>query len=86
MQQSIGKFLEETYDSRPHRLAGSINWVQALSNANYHAVETESINIQWKDMLLWCNEHVGVEHYTWTGTIFWFETSEVALLFVLKWL
>lgn len=40
---------------------------------------------QWQYVHQWCQEQFGEEHYTWTGSIFWFEDEKHAMLFALRW-
>ena len=39
----------------------------------------------WPAVHDWCREHVGEDHYTWTGGTFWFEKDRDAVSFSLKW-
>lgn len=36
-------------------------------------------------MQVWCDEQLGEEHYAWTGSNFWFETENDAIMFALRW-
>lgn len=79
---------EATYRSRgaAEVLVGKmpdIKWADTLRNAGYHSVRISMS--RWTDVHPWCNENFGEEHYTWTGTSFWFETEQDAILFALKW-
>lgn len=33
----------------------------------------------------WANEHIGGENYSWTGSTFWFNNTEDATRFALRW-
>lgn len=46
-----------------------------------HAVNTK----EWSEMHRWCCDQFGVEHYSWTGSTFWFENEKDVLLFALRW-
>lgn len=39
----------------------------------------------WREIHEWCRAQFGNEHYTWTGSTFWFETEQDAVLFNLRW-
>lgn len=39
----------------------------------------------WKEVHQWCKELYGEEHYTWTGSRFWFENDCDAMWFALRW-
>jgi hypothetical protein len=40
---------------------------------------------EWQDIHRWCCEHMGKDHYSWTGSTFWFENERDAILFTLRW-
>lgn len=61
-----------------------IHWNNLLRSAGYYPVELTSYE-HWRDIVIWCNEMVGENHYTWTGYTMWFETSESAMMFALRW-
>ena len=39
----------------------------------------------WKEVHRWCKEQYGEDHYTWTGSRFWFETEQDATWFAMRW-
>jgi hypothetical protein len=62
-------------------------WHQRFRAAGYYSVE---VNLQhpfnlWQDIHEWCVDQFGENHYTWTGSTFWFETDQAAVLFALRW-
>ena len=61
-----------------------INWPLTFEHAGYYSHQIDSIKY-WTDIHLWCHEHVGENHYAWTGSVFWFERHEDAVFFKLKW-
>lgn len=66
---------------------GLIDWNRVLAEKGYYSIQaggTKAI-ANWRECHAWCKEQFG-EHYTWTGSKFWFETEEDAMLFVLKWI
>ena len=40
---------------------------------------------EWQKIHRWCRENIGEQHYSWTGSTFWFETERAAMLFALRW-
>lgn len=59
------------------------DWNSVLKAGGYHAVQIR--RGEWEEMHQWFKKHIGETHYTWTGSIFWFETEEAALWASLKW-
>jgi hypothetical protein len=52
-------------------------YVPIILGSNYHS--------GWNSIHEWCIEEIGVDHYTWTGSTFWFEYEKDATLFALRW-
>ena len=42
-------------------------------------------HLMWPDVHDWCKQNIGEQHYSWTGSRFWFEHREHAVWFALKW-
>ena len=59
-------------------------WHQRFSAAGYYSAEVD-LNHPWQDIHAWCVDQFGEDHYTWTGSTFWFETDQAAVLFALRW-
>lgn len=59
-------------------------WNIRFRNAGYYSVEATNLS-QWTQVHAWCEEQFGKEHYSWSGTTFWFERSDHAMWFALKW-
>jgi hypothetical protein len=74
--ESIGAFMQW------HGTPGVV-WPELLANAGYISVEHQQG--LWQNVHDWCKEVIGYEHYSWTGSTFWFETKEHALMFKLCW-
>jgi len=55
--------------------------------AGYYPVELSSRTLmgEWQECHRWCCEHIGEDHYSWTGGTFWFETEQAAMWFALRW-
>ena len=55
--------------------------------AGYHPVELGTLFLmgEWQECHRWCCEHIGKDHYSWTGGTFWFENQRDAILFALRW-
>lgn len=62
------------------------DWRCAYDSQGYFSVLLgyEGYN-NWADVHRWCEEHIGKEHYSWTGSRFWFDSIDNAALFSLKW-
>lgn len=58
-------------------------WKDLLREQGYYPVAAGLGS--WADIHEWCNQHIGEQHYTWTGEVFWFETEQAAMLFTLRW-
>jgi len=61
-----------------------INWPETFKKAGYIPHHINTIK-SWREMHTWCIDKFGEEHYSWTGSVFWFENKEDATLFVLRW-
>lgn len=62
------------------------DWRWAFDKMNYPSVLLGSASHQqWTEVHAWCQEHVGEQHYAWTGSRFWFDQEKDAMLFALKW-
>lgn len=62
------------------------NWRRAFDKMNYpSALLGYEGHHQWQEVHVWCKEQFGEDHYTWTGSRFWFDRTEDAALFALKW-
>ena len=66
---------------------GLIDWNRVLAEKGYCPVQAGGFSAvgNWRECHAWCKEQFGREHYTWTGSKFWFETEQDAMLFLLKW-
>jgi hypothetical protein len=65
---------------------GNFNWRKAYLEKGYPNVLLGSEgHTQWQEVHAWCKEHIGTEHYIWTGSRFWFDNVDNAALFALKW-
>ena len=62
-------------------------WNLRFQDAGYYGIEAsrESIRDYWQEMHQWCEQQFGEDRYAWTGSTFWFETDNDAMLFGLKW-
>jgi hypothetical protein len=61
-----------------------INWPATYKQAGYISYQLKTLKT-WTSMHEWCQTNIGQEHYSWTGTIFWFERQEDAVVFALRW-
>ena len=62
-------------------------WKRRYSEAGYHSVFAGLLGVEgeWQEIHRWCCEHIGRDHYSWTGGTFWFENERDATLFALRW-
>lgn len=62
-------------------------WASRFREAGYYSVPAglKGVQQEWQSIHNWCEKQFGSNHYTWTGSTFWFETEEHAVLFALRW-
>ena len=64
----------------------NINWRGALDKKGYPSVLLGyQGHLEWQDVHAWCEQQFGKDSYTWTGSRFWFDRTEDAALFALRW-
>lgn len=80
--KSISEFIDSV--ELPPGMPSLVEWDKILREGGYYMVPVTSYN-HWQQVIAWCNEMFGEDHYTWTGYSMWFETSEAATLFALRW-
>lgn len=93
---NIREFIDATKEKhrehlRNHRAVGvlltpgkHIYWNEELANAGYITVKLTR-SADWPEVHRWCIDNFGEDHYTWSGTDFWFESEEDAIMFSLRW-
>jgi hypothetical protein len=59
------------------------DWTLVLQKGGYHSVVFRKG--EWSRMHVWCQENFGKNHYTWSGSTFWFETEKDAAWYALHW-
>lgn len=62
----------------------SLNWHDMFVAKGYYQVNVNNDTHPLPNLLQWCDENIGIGHYTWEYTRFWFETEEDAVRFALK--
>ena len=83
--KSIADIVERIYDNMEGS-RGSIDWNVLLTKENLYPVKyLVYADKSWTETQKWCQDTFGSKHYTWTGSYFWFETSEDAMMFALRW-
>lgn len=57
------------------------------NEAGYYSVKAGLLGVrdEWQEMHRWCRDCVGEDHYSWTGSTFWFENQRDAIMFALRW-
>lgn len=60
------------------------DWTQRFTSAGYHKVVLTDVTV-WQEVHEWCEEEFGRDHYSWNGSNFWFENTEDAFRFTLRW-
>jgi hypothetical protein len=84
----ISEFIRDV--SLPKAMPTLVDWRDLLRSEGYYPVEF-NCTVQltsyghWQDIIAWCNEMFGENHFTWTGQTMWFESSESAMMFILRW-
>lgn len=83
---NIQEYIEYIKTTDPMAKKLDYRWDQTLDKMSYSNVllGTQG-HYLWPEVHQWCKEQFGEEHYTWTGSIFWFDNTENALQFALKW-
>jgi len=60
------------------------NLPEILAENNFYSCPLKQVN-KWPDVHKWCEWQFGRDHYVWIGNIFWFETEQDQILFMLTW-
>jgi len=90
---NIREFIDKTKEKhrehlRNHHALGvtgkTILWSEELAAAGYITVKLTR-SADWPEVHRWCIDNIGEDHYTWSGTDFWFESEEDAVMFSLRW-
>jgi hypothetical protein len=63
--------------------SGRAAYADELEETGFHKVQLVNLK-HWDQIHAWCTEKFGL-NYTWTGSQFWFCTSEDAIEFSLTW-
>jgi hypothetical protein len=87
----IVEFINDHLASRPSPIDAEDypDWNRYLEANGYYGVyidTSKSTRMEIKGMLAWANDRYGKGHCYWTGSCFWFDREEDALLFALKWI
>lgn len=81
----IGQFCRRIFvEQSDKQMISNIDWNGELERAGYHYVYLHQPG-SWNDVHSWCQEQFGEEHYSWTGSKFWFDDPKNATLFSLRW-
>ena len=77
----------QTYDLQSAINIANGHWDLRFRDAGYYGVDLSAHGGRGRrELHEWCKEHIGHQHYAWTGTsMFWFETESSAVMFALKW-
>lgn len=59
-----------------------LDWNSVFEDQGYYSV---TVRPKSKECYVWCAEQFGKDHYAWTGSKFWFETEQDAIIFTLRW-
>lgn len=89
MKDCIRDFIDswKVYDKEYYPSQVHPPWSTRFRDAGYFSVPLTDNNLlhQWQDVHRWCEHEFGERHYTWTGSIFWFENDRDAMWFALRW-
>jgi hypothetical protein len=85
--------IETIREFAEHRRVRQWNHATALTvreeyqAAGYYPVELGGLGLvgEWQECHRWCQDHIGRDHYSWTGSTFWFENQRDATLFAPRW-
>ncbi len=82
---SIQDYIDSVLSSTNYRTA-DVDWRRRFTEQGYYTVLPGQHGLRlWNEMHEWCEKHIGVKHYSWTGSRFWFETEDAAFRFTLRW-
>lgn len=78
--------LRERVDAEKAKWNNSVLWAEVFGRIGYTSIILEkNYHSRWSEIHQWCKEEIGTDHYTWTGSTFWFEYKKDAILFALRW-
>lgn len=80
---SLAEF-SRTWRERDRGKIQDVDWTARFITAGYHKVVLTDITV-WQEVHEWCKEEIGGNHYSWSGSNFWFENTEDAFRFTLRW-
>lgn len=83
---SISEFIRQLERDRVANSSTS-RWSCEFRQAGYFPAELtmRGCITNWQAAHNWCKTEIGEDHYSWTGSVFWFEREEHAVMFILKW-
>jgi hypothetical protein len=80
---SIGEFIRLVQRLRDEKeTVRPLDWNSTLEDQGFHSVKVSPWN---NEVYEWCTEQYGIEHFAWTGSKFFFETEQDAIMFTLRW-
>ena len=80
---SIGNFIRLVQRLRDEKeTLEPLDWNSVFEDQGYYSVLLRPRN---KECYEWCAEQFGKEHFAWTGSKFFFETEQDAIMFKLRW-
>ena len=83
---NIKQVMEHTKKTDPLFGTTDYDWRALFVKKGYHSVLLAFESHQmWPDVHAWCKQHIGEQHYSWTGSRFWFENPQDAAWFALRW-
>lgn len=96
MPSNIREFTEQYYArwtqrrwTQEHELPDPINWHELLADQNYVRLklpESLLLGPPFFEVDVWCIENIGPDHYIHVGNYIWFDSTEQATAFALRWL
>lgn len=83
MTETIRDFAEQRRVRQwDHSTAARVQ--EEYQTSGYYPIQV-NILWYWGEIHEWCCQHIGRDHYSWTGSTFWFENERDAVLFALRW-
>jgi hypothetical protein len=80
---SIGEFIRLVQRLRDEKeTVRPLDWNSVFEDQGYYSV---TVSPKSKECWVWCDAQYGKEHYAWTGSKFFFETEQDAIMFTLRW-
>jgi hypothetical protein len=76
------------FDDNQSDFLYGVNWNHRFTSAGYYSADVGSRStMEVSAMVAWCREQFPQGGFSWTGPdpVFWFDSKENAVLFIMRW-